>query len=321
MSSVFKLGQVIKGKLGEYIISKQIKDTVWFAKLSQEQVVIKSVFNHPRVQHERDILRRFQERTPYLRSMIDEIQDPAEPVTIVLKYLDDNLHNASNRQTLNRREVQYVSKRLLQALSVLHEDGFVHTDVKLDNVLVNYGDSNTAIRFTDIQLADCGATYRVDSEIAKSCTTVGAPIWRSPEIVMGLPVGWNTATDIWSYGLCLIALMYGGDFHVLRPPRGITVDHEDYDFHIMIQQFKFFGPLSNNFDELLQGNENNIMMARWLVENVPKEEWSLFSRVSETELPSRDRDFICRIMKMDPRDRPTAKELLKDSWFDESTLG
>ena len=50
----------------------------------------------------------------------------------------------------------------------------------------------------------------------------------------------------------------------------------------------------------------------------PKEEWSLFSRVSETELPSGDRDFICSIMKMDPRDRPTAKELLKDPWFDES---
>lgn len=88
----------------------------------------------------------------------------------------------------------------------------------------------------------------------------------------------------------------------------------------MVQQFKLFGPLPEKFDELLQGNENNIMMAEWLVGNVPKEEWSLFSRVSETELPSRDRDFICRIMKMDPRDRPTAKELLNDPWFyDDST--
>ncbi|KAH9223391.1 kinase-like domain-containing protein [Leptodontidium sp. 2 PMI_412] len=276
MSSFFKLGQVLKGKFGEYIVSKELQDTVWFAKnaLSQEQVVVKSVLNHPRG------------RTPCLRPVLDEIQDPADPVTIVLKYSDDDLQNASHRQTLNHRELRYVSKRVLQALSVLHEDGFVHTDVKLDNILVNYGHTNPAIRLTDVQLADCGATYHVDSEIAKSCTTVGAPIWRSPEIIMGLP---------------LIALIYGGDLHVLRPPKGITVDHEDYDFHIM----------------LLQDNENNIMMADWLVVNVPSERWSLFSRVCEAELPSRDRDFICRIMKMDPRDRPTAKGLLKDPWFED----
>ncbi|KAE9973522.1 hypothetical protein EG327_009040 [Venturia inaequalis] len=319
MFSFLKLGQLLKGNFGEYIVSKQIQDTVWFAKnaLSQEQVVIKSVLNHPRVRHERDILRRFQGRTPYLRPILDEIQDPAD--TIVLKYLDDDLQSASNRQKLSPRELRYVSKKVLQALSVLHEDGFVHTDVKLDNILVNYGHANPAIRFTDVQLADCGATYHVDSEVAKSCTTVGAPIWRSPEIIMGLPVGWNTATDIWSYGLCLIALIYGDNFHILRPPRGITVDHDDYDFHIMVQQFKLFGPLPDKFDELLQGNENNIMMAEWLVGNVPKEEWSLFSRVSETELPSRDRDFICRIMRMDPRDRPTANELLNDPWFDDDS--
>lgn len=111
--------------------------------------------------------------------------------------------------------------------------------------------------------------------------------------------------------------MYGGDFHVLRPPKGITVDHGDYDFNIMVQQFKFFGPLPDKFHELLQGNENNIMMADWLVVNVPSERWSLFSRVCEAELPSRDRDFICRIMKMDPRDRPTAKGLLNDPWFED----
>ncbi|KAH8716782.1 hypothetical protein GQ44DRAFT_713326 [Phaeosphaeriaceae sp. PMI808] len=117
--------------------------------------------------------------------------------------------------------------------------------------------------------------------------------------------------------ILLIALIYGDDFHVLRPPRGITVDHEDYGFHIMVQQFRFFGPLPDKFYELFQGNENNIMMAEWLVGNIPMEEWSLFSRVSETELPSRDQDFIYSIMKMDLRDRPTAKELLKDPWFDD----
>ena len=64
--------------------------------------------------------------------------------------------------------------------------------------------------------------------------------------------------------------MYGGDFHIFRPPRGITVDHEDYDFHIMVRQFKLFGPMPEKFQELFQVNENNVLLASWLVDHVPQ---------------------------------------------------
>jgi hypothetical protein len=53
----------------------------------QELAVIKSVQGHPRVENERDVLKRFQHRTPYLRPLIDEIDEPSVPVTIALKYL------------------------------------------------------------------------------------------------------------------------------------------------------------------------------------------------------------------------------------------
>jgi serine/threonine protein kinase len=33
------------------------------------------------------------------------------------------------------------------------------------------------------------------------------------------------------------------------------------------------------------------------------------------EITKEGRDFICRIMKLDPRDRPSARELLQDEWF------
>lgn len=89
--------------------------------------VVKSVRGHPRVENERDVLRRFQDRTPHIRPMIDEIEDPAEPTTIVLRHLDDHLLQASIEKTLSRKEIKYVSKRVLQALSVLHEDGYVHS--------------------------------------------------------------------------------------------------------------------------------------------------------------------------------------------------
>jgi len=79
------------------------------------------------VENERDVLKRFQDRTPYLRPLIDEIEYPLDPPTIALKYLEDHLLSASIKKTLNRKELKYVSRCILEALKVLHEDGYVHT--------------------------------------------------------------------------------------------------------------------------------------------------------------------------------------------------
>lgn len=87
---------------------------------------MKAVQDYFRIENERDILKRFQSKSP-LRPLLDEISDPAEPPTIVLKHLEDNLLRASIRQRLNRAEIKYVSKKILEALRVLHDDGFVYT--------------------------------------------------------------------------------------------------------------------------------------------------------------------------------------------------
>lgn len=93
-------------------------------------MIIKAVQGHPRVENERDVLRRFQNRTPYLRPLTDEIEEPSKPTTIVLKHLDDDLLNVSIKRTLNQKELKYVARRVLEALAVLHEDDYVHTGKK-----------------------------------------------------------------------------------------------------------------------------------------------------------------------------------------------
>jgi casein kinase II subunit alpha len=41
-----------------------------------------------------------------------------------------------------------------------------------------------------------------------------------------------------------------------------------------------------------------------------------FAQVEDKEITLEDKAFLCDIMQMDPRDRPTAKILLKHKWFD-----
>ena len=56
---------------------------------------------------------------------MDEIEDPGEPVAIILKYLDD-VTRASRRQRLTRQEIKHIAKNVLETLQVLYEDGYVH---------------------------------------------------------------------------------------------------------------------------------------------------------------------------------------------------
>lgn len=182
-------------------------------------VIIKSV-RHFRLENERDVLKQFHGRSPFIRPLVDEIIEPQDPPAIVLKYLDDNLLNASATKALSKEEIRYVARRVLEALHVLHQNGFVHTgpynrtynltskldsdltcvkiDIKPNNVLVNYQAGTGGIRFTDVQLADLGCTVPATSKYATDGDLIGAPIWRSPEAQLG--IGWNTSSDIWSFG-------------------------------------------------------------------------------------------------------------------------
>lgn len=165
--------------------------------LKDDYCIIKSIQNHWRLQNEASILKRFQNTTPSLRPLLDEILEPVEPASIVLKYLDKDLLQESRRERLSRPDIKSVARTILLALKVLHKDGLVHTDVKLDNIFVNYGPQDQS-RFSDIQLGDLGGVVHHDSDFAKEGHLIGAGISRSPEATLQLH--WGTATDVWSFG-------------------------------------------------------------------------------------------------------------------------
>ena len=100
-----------------------------FSNQQGKTFVVKSVEGHWRLHNERDILNRFQARAPTLRPLLDKTEDPVEPTAIVLKYLDDDLKVASNAKSLTRQEIKYVARNVLEALQVLHQDGYVHTGI------------------------------------------------------------------------------------------------------------------------------------------------------------------------------------------------
>jgi len=85
-------------------------------------VVIKRALPHL-LNIERDILETLKTHKCF-RQMTDFIESP---LSLVLEYLDDNLLDVCSRKRLESSDVKIVARTILEALAVLHENGFVHT--------------------------------------------------------------------------------------------------------------------------------------------------------------------------------------------------
>jgi serine/threonine protein kinase len=182
---------------------------------------------------------------------------------------------------------------------------------------------------TEVQLADFGSTMSEETRYARDGEEVGTAIFRSPEIMLSMR--WSTSTDIWSFGatvsctpsppfkqLCLtflsfklISLIYGNDFHVFDPE--VPSDHEDFDAKILVKHHQIFGPFPSSYQEI--ADEERLGVMTMIMEQCSPDTMSPFALKDSKEVSDADKAFLLRIMKLDPRDRPTAQELLQDQWF------
>jgi casein kinase II subunit alpha len=115
----------------------------------------------------------------------------------------------------------------------------------------------------------------------------------------------------------LISLIWGGNWHIFKPSDlSLEPGSESYALQVLTNQVNFFGPVPLKYQEIADEDALNVLtMVINHVRDIqtPKP----FVMAEDPELSVEDRDFLCRIMKFDPRDRPTAGKLLKDGWFDE----
>ncbi|KAK3306268.1 kinase-like domain-containing protein [Chaetomium strumarium] len=283
MASLLSVGQGLRGRLSTYSIVKELhkaadQGAVFLAmNQTSEKCIVRSIRGHWLLQNEAEVLKRYQDKTPFLRPLLDQIVEPSDPPSIVLKHLDTDLLTESNRKRLSCPEIKQVAKCVLQALQESHRDGVVHTDK----------------RFSEIQLGDCGGVVSQDSEFAKG-HLIDAGFTRSPEAAFQIP--WGTATDIWSFGNAILSLLYGGNYHLFNPAIDKVRPEDDlYELTVLKRMYKFFGPFPESYKDF---NDEETMIFR--------------------EIPPADKSFILKIMKLDPRDRPTAQQLLQDEWLPRS---
>ncbi|TKA76808.1 hypothetical protein B0A49_00544 [Cryomyces minteri] len=254
MTPTLKIGQALKGVKDTYSVAKQLHDKIWSATSTSCTGVVVKTAPKSRLHREQEILRRFQGH-PCIRQLVDHVDDPPY---LVLEQLERDASKASGEAKLARSDIKLIARNILEALKSLHEEGIAHTDVKPDNVLLNF-DSDGA-RVVEAKLADFGDAWDVGHDVDPKGEghIIGAAIFRSPEAM--LQMRWATPTVIWSFGATLISLIWGKNWHMFKPTQ-VSADDEEYPTHVLIQQARFFGPFPLSYEDAIDAEQNRILAA------------------------------------------------------------
>ncbi|KAJ4934071.1 hypothetical protein JOQ06_006878 [Pogonophryne albipinna] len=126
---------------------------------------------------------------------------------MVFEMLDMSLHEYMDKRgwlpaPLNG--IRTVIKDLATAFDTLKSIGLIHTDLKLDNVML----VDHQVQPFRVKLIDFGLVVKT-SEVWKGLGV--QPLWhRAPEVILGQP--FNAAIDIWSLGTILAVMLIGVPF-------------------------------------------------------------------------------------------------------------
>ncbi|XP_059142609.1 uncharacterized protein LOC131930215 [Physella acuta] len=117
-------------------------------------------------------------------------------------------NHISKKGALDEDTTRMYTKQILEGVAYLHEEKFIHRDIKGANVLL---ESSTSIR-----LADFGTAKLLGVLTSASTTNVGTCNWTAPEVFEG--VRYTTKVDIWSVGCTVVQMLCGQPpFHGLEP--------------------------------------------------------------------------------------------------------
>jgi calcium-dependent protein kinase len=116
-------------------------------------------------------------------------------------------------ETFSEKEASNILKQIVTAINYCHNQGIVHRDLKMENVLFVTNQKNSKIKIIDFGLSQCVEKKKLVQVLTGKNfgnitmnAPVGTPHYISPEVLNGK---YNQKCDIWSAGVILFTMLGG----------------------------------------------------------------------------------------------------------------
>ena len=155
---------------------------------------------------------------PNVMRVLDFGQEPDGLVYIVMEFLSGRTlqQRLDEERRLPTEKAVEVMIQVCAALSVAHDHGIIHRDIKPDNIMLVPSRNDEGTTFELVKVCDFGIAAlqnprAEDADLsANEHVIAGTPEYMSPEQAKGAPV--DARADVYACGICLYELVTG------RPP-------------------------------------------------------------------------------------------------------
>ena len=235
---------------------------------------------------------------PYLNNA-ENIHATKEKLYIIQPMAVTDLSNYTKRDRGNNRadisKLREWCFSIASAVECLHDNGIVHADIKSSNVLL-YDDGT--VKLTDFTLSKIlDNNQKLYSSV---CTSTHRPL----ECIM--KQGWDFSLDIWSLGCTFYEIAYGV---LLFPYQGIIDVRKGL-------------PKTKNFKIRLQKRSANAII-EWSETSMKKFDLNFikvkFCEEFNLKCYESFNDLLMKMLKCNPRDRITIKEVLSHPFINHQT--
>ncbi|KAF3618048.1 putative chaperone protein dnaJ 8, chloroplastic-like [Capsicum annuum] len=223
------------------------------------------------IQKEREVLSNIKGCPYIIRCYGDEIttgENGAMVYNLLLEYgsggtVADRINKSGSENGLSEFEVRHHTRSMLRGLLYIHTIGYVHCDMKPDNVLLVANSSKGSTEFK-AKIADLGLAKRENQSKKRRLEPYwrGTPMYLSPEAVADNVQ--ECPADIWALGCIVLEMLTG------KPPWDKEEDMEAEDVLRKIRGGhelpKFPGNLSKEAKDFLKGCFVRNPRYRWTAE-------------------------------------------------------
>lgn len=169
-----------------------------------------------------------------------------------------------------------VTKEVASALNYAGNKGYVHRDVKPDNVMISKEDGRAILMDFGIAKASDG-----DNKMTKTGMAVGTPYYMSPEQAQGKPV--DKRTDIYSLGIMFFQMLTGYVPYEAESGVSIAVKHITDPVPRLPGHLQLFQPI---IDKVMAKNpDDRYQTGAEFIQDLDKIDAAALSRVARERQP------------------------------------